>query len=91
MLECAWVKLVSQDRLKHKVLMGAFVLFSYVAVENKVKHYGGVSWGTYDDVVLAQHWHLPQGLVSEAVEIIRTVLPLGPAPPPARLQQLIYT
>lgn len=45
--------------------------------------------GTHNHVVLAQHGHLPQGLVGESVEVVGTVLPPAPALLPARMHQLL--
>lgn len=45
---------------------------------------------TYNDIVLTQDRHLPQGLVGEAVEVVGAILPLAPALLPASLHQLIW-
>lgn len=39
--------------------------------------------------MLAQHGHLPQGLVGESVEVVGTVLPSAPALLPASVHQLL--
>lgn len=39
--------------------------------------------------MLAQHRHLPQGLVGKSVEVVGTVLPPAPALLPARMHQLL--
>lgn len=44
---------------------------------------------THNDIVLSQNRHFPQGLVGEAIEVIRAILPLAPALLPASLHQLI--
>lgn len=51
---------------------------------------GALPWaGTHDHVMLAQHRHLPQGLVGESVEVVGTVLPPAPALLPACMHQLL--
>lgn len=45
---------------------------------------------TYNDIMLSQNRHFPQGLVGEAVEVVRAILPLAPALLPASLHQLIW-
>lgn len=45
--------------------------------------------GTHKHIVLAQHGHLPQGLVGESVEVVRTALPPAPALLPACMYQLL--
>ena len=40
--------------------------------------------------MLAEHGHLPQGLVGESVEVVGTVLPSAPALLPACVHQLLY-
>lgn len=49
-----------------------------------------LTWaGTHNHVMLAQHGHLPQGLVGESIEVVRTVLPPAPAFLPACMHQLL--
>lgn len=45
---------------------------------------------THNDIMLTQHWHLPQALIGESVEIIWSVLPPRPALSPSSLDQFIY-
>lgn len=45
--------------------------------------------GTHNHVMLAQHGHLPEGLVGESVEVVGTVLPPAPALLPASVHQLL--
>lgn len=45
--------------------------------------------GTYNNVMLAQHGHLPQRLVGESVKVVGPVLPPAPALLPARMYQLL--
>lgn len=44
---------------------------------------------TYYDIMLTQHWHLPQALIGESVKVIRSVLPPRPALGPSSLDQFI--
>lgn len=45
--------------------------------------------GTYNNVMLAQHGHLPQRLVGESVKVVGPVLPPAPALLPACMYQLL--
>lgn len=61
--------------------------------ETDCKHLKGKWWTaagqTHYDVMLTQHGHLPQALIGESVEVIRPVLPPGPALRPSGLDKFI--
>lgn len=45
---------------------------------------------THNNIMLAEHWHLPQALIGESVEVIWPILPPRPTLGPSSLNQLIW-